>query len=164
MSYVYTTEKLNPIEEMQVRFAAELFGWMREPVVQEQGRRQMARFLEELALPVQELPDPANTPEAALRLICESDAEVRQRLGRALRHVPLYLELSARALPYFATPGRYRHAAWLYLTPEAARRLAARHLGAMHCRAAAAEEFLQTLELKAADQAAVTEAGETHAA
>ena len=43
--------------------------------------------------------------------------------------------------------------------PAAARKLAAWHLGAVECPAAAAAEFLETLERAAADQAAVTETG-----
>src|SRR5271157_133885 len=112
-----TTRGVNPCEESQVWFAAELFAWMRHPVVAQQGQRGMARFLEELALPLEELPDPADGVEAALSQMCESDAGVRLRLGQALRHVPLYLELSARSLPQFATAERYEHAAWLYLMP-----------------------------------------------
>ncbi len=159
MANVCTTRELNPGERMQVRFAAELFGWMQEPGVAEHGWRGMARFLGELALPPERPPDPAGGPEAALRRMCESDAGIRLRLGQALRHVPLYLELSARALPQFTTPGRFRHAAWLYLMPGAARKLAAWHLGKVECPAAAAAEFLETLEQAVADQAAGTEAG-----
>jgi hypothetical protein len=154
MAYVRASRGLNPEERIQVRFAAELFTWMLHPVVAQQGRRGMARFLEELALP-----DPDGGPEAALRRMCENDAGVRLRLGQALRHAPLYVELSARALPQFATAGRYEHAAWLYLMPGAARKLAAQHLGAVHCPAAAAAEFLETLERAAVDQAAVTQTG-----
>lgn len=164
MAYVCTSRGLNPGERIQVRFAAELIGWMRHPVVAQQGRHGMARFLEELALPLEGLPEPADEPEAALGRMCENDAGVRLRLGQALRHAPLYLELSARALPQFATAGRYEHAAWLYLMPEAALKLAARHLGAVHCPAAAAAEFLETLERAVADQAAVTGTGAPQAA
>ena len=163
MAYVGTTRELNPGERMQVRFAAELFGWMREPGVAEQGRHGMARFLEELALPPEGLPDPAGGPEAALRRMCESDAGVRLRLRQALRHAPLYVELSAQSLPQFTMPGRLQHAAWLYLMPAAARKLAAWHLGAVECPAAAAAEFLETLERAVADQAAAPRAGATQA-
>jgi hypothetical protein len=45
----------------------------------------------------------------------------------------------------------------LYLMPAAARKLAAQHLGAIECPAAAAAEFLETLERAVADQAAETE-------
>ena len=159
MAYDCASRGLNPEETIQVRFAAELFAWMQHPIVAQQGRRRMARFLEELALPAATLPDPDDGPEAALRRMCENDAGVRLRLGQALRHASLYLELSARALPQFAMAGRYEHAAWLYLMPGAARKLAAQHLGAIECPAAAAAEFLETLERAAADQAAVTETG-----
>jgi hypothetical protein len=164
MAYVCISRELNPGERIQVRFAAELFAWMQHPIVAQQGRHGMARFLEELALPVGTLPELAGAPEAALRRVCENDAGLRLRLGQALRHAPLYLELSARALPQFATAGRYEHAAWLYLMPAAARKLAARHLGAIDCPAAAAAEFRETLERAAADQAAVTETGAPQAA
>ena len=157
MAYVCASRELNPDERIEVRFAAELIGWMRHPVVAQQGRRGMARFLEELALPAAMLPDPTGGPEAALRRMCENDGGIRLRLGQALRHAPLYLELSAQSLPQFATDGRYEHAAWLYLMPEAARKLAARHFGAVHCPPAAAAEFLETLGRVVADHAAVTE-------
>jgi hypothetical protein len=159
-----TPRGLDSGERIQVRFAAALFGWMQHSVVARQGRREMGRFLEALALPLQSLPDPADGPEAALARMCESDAGVRLRLGQALRHAPLYLELSAHALPHFTTAARYRHAAWLYLMPEPARRLAAQHLGAVRCPPQTAAELLEMLERRMADQAAATQAGTPQAA
>jgi len=158
MAYDCASRGLNPEETIQVRFAAELFAWMQHPIVAQQGRRRMARFLEELALPAATLPDPDGGPEAALRRMCENDAGVRLRLGRhcAMRRC-IWSCLRGRSA--FAMAGRYEHAAWLYLMPGAARKLAAQHLGAIECPAAAAAEFLETLERAAADQAAVTETG-----
>ena len=159
-----TANLVNPIEETQIRFAAEIFGWMQLCVVARHSRPQMARFLKELALPVEALPDPAEPPESALRMICESDSGVRERLGLALRHLPLYVALSARLLPQFVTGARLRHAAWLYLNPAVARTIANSHRVKLPCSEADAEEFLTNLECHAADQAMATRDGAPQAA
>ena len=164
MSYVKATETLDSSEERLIRFAAELFGWMKERAVSEPFRPEMSRFLAELALRADDLPEPAGTPEASLRMICTSNREVRARLQQVLRHAPLYMELSALTLPQFTMAGHYRHAAWLYLSPPVARRVAREQMTKLSCPPAEAEEFLETLERRVADQATVTRDGAPQAA
>ena len=164
MSYVEATQTLDSREETLIRFAAELFGWMKERAVSERFRPQMSRFLGELALRAEDLPEPAGTPEASMRTICESNAEVRDRLRHALRHVPLYMELSALTLPQFTMAGHYRHAAWLYLTPAVAHRVAREQMNRLSCPKAESKEFLEELGRRVADQATVTRNGAPQAA
>lgn len=164
MSYVNATTELNPIEKMQVSLAAEMFAWLQVPAVAGPAGREMSRFLEALDLPAQELPQTGGTPGAALRQICESNEGVRLRLGLVLRHAALYLELSARALPALPIRARFEHAAWLYLMPAVALRLATRYLGALSCPPEAAAEFMDTLERRVADQAVKTHVGAPQAA
>jgi hypothetical protein len=164
MSCVCATKELNPIETIQVRLAAEIFAWMQIPAVSGPAWHEMARFLEALDPPVHDLAQPAGTPAATLRQMCESDAGVRLRLGLVLRHAPLYLELSARAFPAFGARSRFEHAAWLYLTPKQALRRAEWHLGAVSCPPELAAEFLDSLERRVALQAADTTLGAPQAA
>ena len=157
-------KQLNPVEKQQVRFAAQLFEWMRHPVMAHRGRTAMERFLEELAPPADMVVGTASDTEGSLATLCASDDALRQRLGEALRHAPLYVELSARVLPLFAPAGRFEHASWLYLAPDAALRLAKMYLSGIRCPERVAEEFLETLESRVAAQEATSAADGTQAA